>query len=104
MDFEGSDVIVVNGEVQAAAVALDDFIYGKGGQEESGEKAGETADENVEKPDESIEKPEENAEKPDEKPDEKREDKAVPETNGGAEQQTHEGEDQEMKEATSADA
>ena len=137
VDVEGSDVVIVDEGVQAAAAALDDFIYGKDSRKENEERPGETVDETVAKPDvdmenagenteksdEKFEKPEgieekENAvdpddnaekpggtaEKPDETPDEKPEDKAVTEANGGGEQQTLGGEDQEMKEATSADA
>lgn len=119
VDVEGSDVVLVNDEVQAAAAALDAFIYGKEGQE--GEKEGQTADQNVEKPDVAMENPgentqqqEENAENPDEitkkpeeateKPEEKSDEKPEDGTNGDGEKQAHEGEDQEMKEATSADA
>lgn len=126
VDVEGSDVVLVNEEVQAAAAALDAFIYGKEGQE--GGKDGQTADENVEKPDVNMENPGENTEKPNEntqqqegnarnpeentkkpveateKPDEKSDEKPEDGTNGDGEKQAHEGEDQEMKEATSADA
>lgn len=127
VDVEGSDVVLVNEEVQAAAAALDGYIYGKEGQE--GEKEGQTSDDNVEKPDVNMESPGENTEKPDEnteqreanaesleentnqpeetteKPDEKSDEKPEDDgTNGVGEQQTHEGQDQEMKEATSADA
>lgn len=49
MDVEGSDATILNEEVEAAATALEDFIYERQvGRGRAGAKAGEEAEEKVE--------------------------------------------------------
>lgn len=84
VDVEGSDTVVVNAELQAAATALENFIYEK---EVEGEMVGEKTEENVEEV--VVE----------EKAGENTEEREAEETNGVTTQETaQESVDQEMKE------
>lgn len=91
MDVEGSDAVVVNAEVQAAATALENFIYEK---EVEDEKTEEKVEE--EKVEESTEENTGGNEAATEEKDNTAEAKA---TNGETAQETaQDGVDQEMKE------
>lgn len=89
VDVEGSDAVVVNEEVQAAASALENFIYET---EDKGEPGGEKEGENTE----------ENAGESQKAAEEKDAPAQVKETNGETTQETaQEAEDQQMKEGPS---
>lgn len=96
MDVEGSDVVVVQEEVQAAAAALEDFIYDRaGGEEKAEEKIGEAEEKAEGKVEEAEEKTEE---KTGESPVENGQGEAGEKDAAEPKAETQEGEDQEMKE------